>query len=138
MLVGPSYTLEKVEEIMKDRLYEIKMELPKLRKQLAQLADDFKRIPRVIVETGVDGTEKEVANPDFIKIPDDMQSIEDKIKNYLEQQGFLEEKIDELDDIEERSEMHGNRKIDKSKEKITLTLKDCLALGIDTTKAPTE
>lgn len=138
MLVGPSIVLEKLEEHMKDRVYGIKMELPKLKKEFAQLGEDFKRIPRVVIEKGVDGVEKEVANPDFVNIPDRMKEIELKIKDLQEQQEFMEAKLDELDDIEERSQLRGNRKIDKSSEKITLTLKDCLLLGIETDEAPTE
>jgi hypothetical protein len=138
MLVGPSITLEKLEEHMKDRLYGIKMELPKLRKEFTQLADDFKRIPRLVIEKRNDGTEVEVANPDFVKIPDDMKAIEAKIKDLQDQQELMETKLDELDTIEERSQMRGNRKIDKSTEKITLTLNDCVALGIELDEAPQE
>lgn len=138
MLVGPSITLEKLEEHMKDRLYQIKMELPKLTKEFAQLGEDFKRIPRVVIEKRKDGTEVEVANPDFIKIPDQMKVIETKIKDYQEQQDFMETKLSELDDIEERSQVKGNRLINKSKEKITLSLNDCMALGIELDEAPQE
>lgn len=137
MLVGPSIVLEKLEEHMKDRVYGIKMELPKLKKEFTQLGEDFKRIPRVIMETRKDGTEQEIANPDFVKIPDRMKEIELKIKDLQEQQEFMEAKLDELDDIEERSQLRGNRKIDKSTDKITLTLKDCLLLGIEADEAPT-
>lgn len=138
MLVGPSITLAKLEEHMKDRLYGIKMELPKLKKEFTQLAEDFKRIPRLVIEKRNDGTEVEVANPDFVKIPDDMKRIELKIKDLQDQQELMEAKLDELDTIEERSQLRGNRKIDKEKEKITLTLNDCVALGIELDEAPQE
>lgn len=136
MLVGPSITLEKLEKHMADRVYEIKMELPKLHKKFDQLQEDFKKIPRLVMEEQKDGSELEVANPDFIKIPEQMKELEAQIKELQEQQVFMEDKLAELDDIEDRSKGRGN--IDKSKEKITLTLNDCLKLGIDTTEAPTE
>ncbi|MGV7000365.1 hypothetical protein ACWA2C_16890 [Priestia megaterium] len=128
MLIGPSITLAELEEKLKDRLYEIKMDLPKAQKEFARLREEFKRIPRIIV-ADKDGEEVETINPDFIKIPDQLKEIEEKIKGYQEQQEFLEEKLEELETIEERSKGRGN--INKEKEKITLSLNDCLKLGIE-------
>ncbi len=127
MLVGPSITLEKLEEHMRNRLYEIKMELPKKQKEINQLGEDFKRIPKTIIKNK-DGEELEESNPDFIKIPEKMKKIEADINDLHEQQEFIEDKIDELETIEERSKGKGN--INKSEYKITLSLNDCLAMGI--------
>ena len=135
MLIGPSITLEKLEEHMTERLYEIKMEMPKLQKEFSQLREDFKRIPRTIIQEK-EGKEVEIMNPDFVAIPDKMKAIEMQIKERQEQQELYESKLEELETIEDRSKGKGN--VDKSKEKITLTLNDCLKLGITTDAAPTE
>lgn len=133
MLVGPSITLEDLEVHMRDRIYEMKMELPKLQKEFSHLREEFKRVKRTsIVEK--EGKEIEIMNPEFVEIPDKMKEIEIKIKNYQEQQEFMEGKIDELETIEERSK--GRNNIDKANTKITLTLNDCLMLGISTEQAP--
>ncbi|WAT23600.1 hypothetical protein O0R52_21630 (plasmid) [Bacillus halotolerans] len=133
MLVGPSITLEKLEKHLKDRLFEIRMEIPKLKKEFVQLQSDFKQIPRVINETNHDKVEERV-NPDFITIPEKFKAVEERIKELQEQEVHMQEKLDELDDIEERSV--GKNNIDKSKYKITLTLNDCLMLGIELDKPP--
>ncbi|KAF2421721.1 hypothetical protein [Bacillus subtilis] len=133
MLVGPSITLEKLEKHLKDRLFEIRMEIPKLKKEFVQLQNDFKQIPRVINETNHDKVEERV-NPDFISIPEKFKAVEERIKELQEQEVHMQEKLDELDDIEERSV--GKNNIDKSKYKITLTLNDCLMLGIELDKPP--
>lgn len=133
MLVGPSITLEKLEKHLKDRLFEIRMEIPKLKKEFVQLQSDFKQIPRVINETNHDKVEERV-NPDFISIPEKFKAVEERIKELQEQEVHMQEKLDELDDIEERSV--GKNNIDKSKYKITLTLNDCLMLGIELDKPP--
>lgn len=133
MLVGPSITLEDLEEHMRDRIYEMKMELPKLQKEFSHLREEFKSVRRTsVVEK--EGKEVEIMNPEFVEIPDKMKEIETQIKNYQEQQEFMESKIDELETIEERSK--GRNNIDKANTKITLTLNDCLMLGISTEKAP--
>ncbi|ARC67387.1 hypothetical protein B14_200176 (plasmid) [Bacillus licheniformis] len=128
MLVGPSITLEKLEQHLKDRIYEIRMEIPKLKKEFAQLQNDFKQIPRVINDVNHDKVEERV-NPDFVKIPEKFKAVEEQIKELQEQEIHIQEKLQELEDIEERSK--GKNNIDKSKYKITLTLKDCLMLGIE-------
>ncbi|MBU5262159.1 hypothetical protein [Bacillus atrophaeus] len=133
MLVGPSITLEKLEKHLKDRLFEIRMEIPKLKKEFVQLQSDFKQIPRVINETNHDKVEERV-NPDFISIPEKFKAVEERIKELQEQEVHMQEKLDELDDIEEKSV--GKNNIDKSKYKITLTLNDCLMLGIELDKPP--
>lgn len=129
MLIGPSITLDKLEKHMNDRVYEIKMELPKLQKEFNRLRGEFKLVPRTVEnEEG-----EEVTNPDFLAIPKNMEQVEKQIKELQEQQVFMEEKIVELSTIEERSKGRGN--IDKSKEKITLSLNDCLRLGINLAEA---
>ena len=128
MLVGPSITLEKLEQHLKDRIYEIRMEIPKLKKEFAQLQNDFKQIPRVINDVNHDKVEERV-NPDFVKIPEKFKAVEEQIKELQEQEIHIQEKLQELEDIEERSK--GKNNIDKSKHKITLTLNDCLMLGIE-------
>lgn len=135
MLIGPSITLAKLEEHMMERLYEIKMEMPKLQKEFSQLREDFKRIPRTIIAEK-EGKEVEIMNPDFVAIPDKMKAIEMEIKERQEQQELYENKLEELETIEDRSKGKGN--VDKEKVKITLSLNDCLKLGITTDSAPTE
>lgn len=124
MLIGPSITLEQLEEKLNDRAYEIKMELPKLQKEFSRLRGEFKLVPR----TAENDKGEEITNPDFLNIPKQMQEIEDQIKEMQDQQLFIEEKLVDLSDIEDRSKGRGN--VDKSKDKITLSLNDCLKLGI--------
>lgn len=124
MLIGPSITLAQLEEKLNDRAYEIKMELPKLQKEFSRLRGEFKLVPRTTENDKGD----EITNPDFLNIPKQMQEIEDQIKEMQDQQLFIEEKLVDLSDIEDRSKGRGN--VDKSKDKITLTLNDCLKLGI--------
>ncbi len=135
MLIGPSVTLEKLEEHMRERLYEIKMDLPKKQKEFYQLGEDFKRIPRTVIKEK-DGAEVEESNPDFIKIPGKMKEVEASIVDLQDQQQFIEDKLNELETIEDRSKGKGN--IDKSEYKITLTLNDCLAMGIAFDEAAAE
>jgi len=124
MLIGPSITLEKLEEHMKNRVYEIKMDLPKLEKEFRRLGEEFKMIPRTIInEEG-----EEITNPDFIAIPKRMREIEEAIQELQDQQEFMEAKLMELEDIEERSKGRGN--VIKSRDKIILSLNDCIKLGI--------
>lgn len=125
MLIGPSITLAKLEEHMNDRMYQNKMELPKLQKEFNRLRGEFKIVPRTIEND----KGEEITNPDFLAIPKQMEKVEFQIKEIQEQQEFMESKVLELETIEDRSKGRGN--IDKSKEKITLTLTDCIRLGID-------
>jgi predicted RNase H-like nuclease (RuvC/YqgF family) len=124
MLIGPSITLAELEEHMNDRSYELKMELPKLQKEFNRLREEFKLIPRTIEnEKG-----ETITNPDFLNMPVRMQELETQMKDFAEQQEFMDKKLVELEDIEDRSKGRGN--VDKSKDKITLTLNDCLKLGL--------
>jgi hypothetical protein len=125
MLIGPSITLGDLEEKLNDRVYELKLETPKKQKEFNRLRTEFKNVPRTI--DNEDG--EEITNPDFLNMPKRMQELETEIKDSQEQQIFIEEKLVELSDIEERSKGRGN--VDKSKDKITLTLADCLKLGIE-------
>lgn len=124
MLIGPSITLEALEEKLNDRSYEIKMEVPKLQKEFSRLREEFKLIPR----TSVNEKGEEITNPDFLNLPDRMQAIEDNIKELQDQQAFIDDKLVDLEDIEERSKGRGN--VNKATDKITLSLNDCLKLGI--------
>lgn len=124
MLIGPSITLASLEEKLNDRSYEIKMELPKLQKEFGRLREEFKLVPR----TMEDEKGEEFTNPDFLKLPKRMQEIETKIKDLQDQQLFIDEKLVELEDIEERSKGRGN--VNKAADTITLSLNDCLKLGI--------
>lgn len=124
MLIGPSITLAELETHMNDRSYEIKMEMPKLQKEFSRLRSEFKLVPRTVENDNGD----EITNPDFLNLPVRMQEIETQIKELQEQQDLMEAKLVELDDIEERSKGRGN--VDKSKYKITLSLNDCLKLGL--------
>lgn len=128
MLIGPTVTLDVLEEHMNDKVYEIKNEIVKLRKELMRMQNEFPNIARTI--TNENG--EEVTNPDFIQVPKDMAALEEKIKDLIEQQEFMEAKLVELENIEERSV--GNSNIKKSEYKITLTLNDCLKLGIEPEK----
>lgn len=124
MLIGPSLTLAELEEKLNDRAYEIKNEIPKVQKEFNRLRTEFKNVPR----TKEDAAGEEITNPDFLNIPLRMQELEVQTIDLQNQQVFIEEKLVELSDIEERSKGRGN--VDKSKDKITLTLSDCLKLGI--------
>jgi predicted transcriptional regulator len=124
MLIGPSITLAVLEEKLNDRSYEIKMEIPKLQKEFSRLREEFKIVPR----TTENDKGEEITNPDFLNLPKRMQEIEDQVKELQDQQEFIDEKLVELEDIEERSKGRGN--VDKAKDTVTLTLNDCLKLGI--------
>lgn len=124
MLIGPSLTLAAFEEKLNDRSYELKMELPKLQKEFNRLRGEFKLVPR----TAEDEDGEEITNPDFLAIPKRMAALEETIKDYQEQQLFMDSKLAELEDIEERSKGRGN--VNKEVDKITLSLTDCVKLGI--------
>jgi len=123
MLNKVSVTLEALETHMQDRSYEISMKMPKLQKDYAGMRADFGRLDRLIT----DDSGKEIVNPAYIELPRKMDALEQEINELADQKEMFDDKLLELEDIEERSKGRGN--IDKSTHVITMTLSECEKLG---------
>jgi hypothetical protein len=124
MLIGPTLTLAKLEEKMNDKLHEIKMNKGKMEKNLRALQIELNQMDKTILNEHGD----RISNPKYIELYNQFEKERKELEEIEEMQEFIEEKLQELEDIEERSKGRGN--IDKEKDKITLSLNDCLKLGI--------
>ncbi|MBJ7935625.1 MULTISPECIES: hypothetical protein [Bacillus cereus group] len=125
MLIGPSLTLEKLEEKMQDKLYDIKMNRNKKVKELETLHAELNDISKTVY----DASDSRIANPKYVKLFGEFNEKQKELSEMDETQTYIENKLQELEDIEERSKGKGN--INKAENKITLTLNDCLKLGIE-------
>ncbi|MCU5501851.1 hypothetical protein OCB09_00525 [Bacillus cereus] len=126
MLIGPSLTLEKLEEKMQDKLYDIKMNRNKKVKELETLHAELNDISKTVYD---DASDSRIANPKYVKLFGEFNEKQKELSEMDETQTYIESKLQELEDIEERSKGKGN--INKAENKITLTLNDCLKLGIE-------
>lgn len=126
MLIGPSLTLEKLEEKMQDKLYDIKMNRNKKVKELETLHAELNDISKTVYD---DASDSRIANPKYVKLFGEFNEKQKELSEMDETQAYIENKLQELEDIEERSKGKGN--INKAENKITLTLNDCLKLGIE-------
>jgi chromosome segregation ATPase len=122
MLIGPTLTLEQLEQHMRTKIDDNKMELNKLSKEYTKAKQEFQVTPKMIVDE--DG--KQIVNPRYLELVDEIKKIEERMKEIHDENDFLVYRIEELENIEERS----SGKIKKDRDKITLTLNDCLKLGI--------
>ncbi|PGC56699.1 hypothetical protein COM24_07760 [Bacillus toyonensis] len=126
MLIGPSLTLEQLEEKMQDKLYDIKMNRNKKVKELETLHAELNDISKTVYD---DASDSRIANPKYVKMFGEFSEKQKELSEMDEIQTYIESKLQELEDIEERSKGKGN--INKAENKITLTLNDCLKLGIE-------
>lgn len=126
MLIGPTLTLEKLEEHMQNKLYDIKMTRNKKVKELQSLQEELSDVSKTIYD---DETDNRIANPKYIKLFNEFEAQQKELSEMDNTQAFIENKLIELDDIEERSKGRGN--VNKAETRITLTLNDCLKLGIE-------
>ncbi|HDX9674034.1 TPA: hypothetical protein ROY08_001291 [Bacillus cereus] len=126
MLIGPSLTLEQLEEKMQDKLYDIKMNRNKKVKELETLHAELNDISKTVYD---DASDSRIANPKYVKLFEEFSEKQKELSEMDETQTYIESKLQELEDIEERSKGKGN--INKAENKITLTLNDCLKLGIE-------
>ncbi|HHT7153248.1 hypothetical protein [Bacillus thuringiensis] len=126
MLIGPSLTLEKLEEKMQDKLYDIKMNRNKKVKELETLHAELNDISKTVYD---EVSDSRIANPKYVKLFGEFNEKQKELSEMDETQTYIESKLQELEDIEERSKGKGN--INKAENKITLSLNDCLKLGIE-------
>lgn len=126
MLIGPTFTLAALEEKMKDKLYEIKMEKSKKIKNFQALQVELNQTDKMIR----DEDDQRIANPKYVELFNEFQNAQSELADAENIQRFIEEKLEELESVEERSKGRGN--INKETYKVTLTLNDCLKLGIET------
>lgn len=124
MLIGPTITLAKLEEHMNEKVNGNKMELNKLAKELAKFRQEFHVTPKM---TADEESGEQIVNPRYLELLDEINDIQESIEELNNQNDFIVKRVEELESIEERS--YG--KVDKAKNKITLSLNDCLALGIE-------
>lgn len=122
MLIGPTLTLEQLEQHMKAKLDDNKMEVNKLSKEYAKAKQEFQVTPKMIV----DEKGEQVVNPRYLELIEQIKKIEERINEIHDENEFLSFRLEELETIEERS----SGKVKKDRDKITLTLNDCLKLGI--------
>ncbi|OXB94711.1 hypothetical protein [Parageobacillus galactosidasius] len=122
MLIGPTLTLEQLEQHMRTKIDDNKMEINKLSKEYTKAKQEFQVTPKMIIDE--DG--KQIVNPRYLELVDEIKKIEERMNEIHEENDFLAYRIEELENIEERS----SGKVKKDRDKITLTLNDCLKLGI--------
>ena len=122
MLIGPTLTLEQLEQHMRTKIDDNKMEINKLTKEYTKAKQEFQVTPKMIIDE--DG--KQIVNPRYLELVDEIKKIEERMNEIHEENDFLAYRIEELENIEERS----SGKVKKDRDKIILTLNDCLKLGI--------
>ena len=125
MLIGPTFTLAEFEEKLEDRLLENRTRDSKALKEFKEAQQNIGLLPRLVTD---EESGQSLANPEYLKAVETGKKAQLELEEIAEQNDFIKAKLEELETIEERS----RGAIDKNKEKITLTLKDCVELGIDT------
>ena len=125
MLIGPTFTLEKFEEKLEERLLENRKRDTQALKDYRSAQERISLLPRLIDD---EVTGQRIANPEYLKAVKEGQAAGELLTDISEQNDFIKARLSELEDIEERS----RGAIRKDKETITLTLKDCIEFGIET------
>lgn len=124
MLIGPTFTLAEFESKLKERLYQNMKCNSDANKIFLEAKQQIGLLPRLIED---EKTGQRVANPAYLKAVEVGNITQQELEDIVKQDDFIKAKLEELETIEERS--HGA--VDKNKEKITLTLNDCVAFGIE-------
>lgn len=124
MLIGPTLTLKRLEEKIEKNINGHKMKLNDLSKTFKSLQLELEDTPKGKKDEKGDM----IPNPRHNEIKNEIKEIEEKIKEINKNIDFMNEKLDELENIEKTS----GGKINKAKDTITLTLNDCLRMGITT------
>lgn len=122
MLIGPTLTLEKLEEHLIKEEVANKREIDDLARELNILQGGVTNTDKVVRDE--EGTR--IENPKFKKV---LKEFEDKEEEYIslnEKQDFIKAKLVELKAVEDYSQGIVN----KEKDTITLTLNDCVMLGV--------
>lgn len=127
MLIGPTITLKELEEHMNEKINENKMKLNSFAKELGKLRQEFQVTPKM---TNDEKTGEEIVNPYYLELIDKIDDTQASIEELNNQNDFITQRLEDLETIEERS----LGKIDKTKNKITLSLKECVMLGIEFNK----
>jgi septal ring factor EnvC (AmiA/AmiB activator) len=123
MLIGPTITLAKLEEHITGKIDDNKMESRSLTKTLSSLQTEIAATPKFVTE---EESGDRIVNKRYVEIRDEFDGAEKKLNELTDNNDFMSKRLEELEAIEEAS----GGKINKEKEKITLTLNDCLKLGI--------
>jgi len=124
MLIGISLTLKELEEKMQDKLKEINKEYDQLAGKVMKLEQEIKQIPSYTTDDKGAVISNEV---ELTKKNDEFRSAFRKLEELNEQIEFINKKLEELDHIEEDSK----GAIKKESHVITLSLNDCLLLGVE-------
>ncbi|WP_222860457.1 hypothetical protein [Virgibacillus salexigens] len=114
--------MEKLENHMEAQKVANNKDINDLTKELIVLSDEYQATRKYIT----DEEGEKIINPDFVKTKASYDEKENLLEERRNSNAFINAKLEELAVIEENS----GGKIDKSKEKITLTLNDCLLLGV--------
>lgn len=125
MIIGPTLTLEELEEQLTVNVEKLRRELNDLDRKLAELQHEANSTNPYIYKDG-----ERVKNENYQIVQENLRKVYQEIVDGTERLDFMKEKLSELETIEEDSQ----GRVVKSRDKITLSLNDCLLLGIEVEK----
>lgn len=126
MLIGPTITLAELEANLQEKLDENKKVDTDLFKRFREIQVNIQSVERSIkLEDG-----KTIANPAHVELIEESRKLQNEMDEILSQNDFIKQRLDELENIEDTS----RGALNKDKATITLTLNDCVNLGIESVR----
>ena len=122
MLVGPTFTVEELEEKMNTTFVAYKRDRIRLTKELTELKQQEMAASRY--KTVEAAKERQELLIEFLAKEKELKEKDMAIQ-------FIGQKLEELQEVE----AYHNGNYDKSKQRLTLTLNECILLGISTATA---
>ena len=124
MLIGPTFTLSEFEEKLEERLLENRKRDQDLMNEFKSLQQKIAVLPRLVAD---EDTGNKIANKEYLDAYNRSSQVQQDMNDLIEQNDFIKQKLEEL----ENYGPYENRSISKDREKITLTLRDCIYFGIE-------
>lgn len=122
MLIGPTITLAELEKHMEAQKSKNSKEINELARDLEMVHQELNGISMYVRDEKGD----RVVNPRYTELKEEFREKEKRYENLIQSNDFIKEKLDEIEDLE----IQTNGQFNKEKEKITLSLNDCVLLGV--------
>ena len=123
MLIGPTVSVEELEKAMENKQTANKKTEDVIIGELENLYVKLGTLDKYIFEDG-----QRVLNEKHFKTKTLYEEKEKELEEIQNSIRFINKKLDEIQELENMKEIE----FDKAKERVTLTLTDCILLGVET------
>lgn len=123
MLIGPTLSLVKLEEHMEQKISDNKMEMNELSKKLGKLKEELAATSKFTLDEEGD----RIVNSRYVEVIEEFETGKKTLEEMVASNDFMVKRLEEIEDL---ANAPGN-KINKETYKITLSLNDCILLGVE-------